>query len=118
MLAWLCATLSLQGEGQEGAILAFFHSPGRFDKAALAAYMCLAFVLAVVTYGAQVPSGLFVPCILMGGAFGRLWGELLRDWAGAAILPGSYALVGAAAMLAERSCSSRTIGGTRRRRRV
>jgi H+/Cl- antiporter ClcA len=94
------ATLSLQGEGQEGAILAFFHSPGRFDKAALAAYACLAFVLAVVTYGAQVPSGLFVPCILMGGAFGRLWGELLRDWAGAAILPGSYALVGAAAMLA------------------
>ena len=28
-----------EGEGQEGAILAFFHSPGRFDKAALAAYM-------------------------------------------------------------------------------
>lgn len=32
----------------------------------LALYTAVTFVLAVVTYGTAVPSGLFVPCILIG----------------------------------------------------
>jgi hypothetical protein len=53
-------------------------------------------------YGIAVPSGLFVPCILIGAAWGRLVGTLLAQrygdvgWAE----PGKYALIGAAAMLA------------------
>eukprot|EP01048_Picozoa_sp_COSAG05_P021630 COSAG05_NODE_4044_length_1703_cov_1.647756_3_plen_86_part_00 len=36
------------------------------------------FVLAVWTYGIQVPSGLFVPGIIIGCSFGRLAGEWVR----------------------------------------
>ena len=93
------ATLTWQNK-EGDAILAFFHSPGRFDKAALLVYAVLTFILAVVAYGIQVPSGLFVPCIVMGCSWGRLWGEILRDWMGPQIIPGTYALVGAASMLA------------------
>ncbi|KAL1520490.1 hypothetical protein AB1Y20_022070 [Prymnesium parvum] len=83
------------------AIHSFFHSPGRFDKLSLVVYCVVTFFLAVWTYGIQVPSGLFVPCILIGAAFGRLWGEVLRDALPThAIHPGTYALAGAAAMLA------------------
>ena len=92
------STLTWQKEGD--VIVAFFHSPGRFDKSALLAYAVLTFILAVVAYGIQVPSGLFVPCIVMGCSWGRLWGEILRDWMGPQIIPGTYALVGAASMLA------------------
>lgn len=42
------------------------------------AYFIFVFILAVITYGIAVPSGLFVPCILMGCSFGRLFGELLK----------------------------------------
>ena len=93
------ATLTFQP--LDGVIHAFFHDPAHFDKLALAIYFAGAYVLALVTYGCSVPSGLFVPCILMGSAFGRLWGEILRDWLPVAsdITPGVYALVGAAAML-------------------
>ena len=93
------ATLTWQ-RTEGDAILAFFHSPGRFDKAALLVFAVLTFILAVVAYGIQVPSGLFVPCIVMGCSWGRLWGEILRDWMGPQIMPGTYALVGAASMLA------------------
>ena len=93
------ATLTFQN--LDGVIHAFFHDPARFDPLALLVYFVGAFVLALVTYGCAVPSGLFVPCILMGSAFGRLWGELLRDTLPVTsdITPGVYALVGAAAML-------------------
>lgn len=58
--------------------------------------------MACWTYGIAVPSGLFVPCIVIGAAWGRLTGALLanrypdQEWAD----PGKYALIGAAAMLA------------------
>ena len=59
--------------------------------------------LATWTYGLYVPSGLFVPTILCGAAWGRLFGDCVYglfpkgSWSG----PGIYALVGAAAMLGE-----------------
>lgn len=55
--------------GHDG-IKAFFHDDGYFSYPALVLYGCLYFVFAVVTYGIAVPSGLFVPCILTGAAFG------------------------------------------------
>ena len=57
--------------------------------------------VALVTYGTMVPSGLFVPGIMMGASLGRLAGELMRlffpDFVTAS--PGCYALIGAAGML-------------------
>ena len=67
-------------------------------------YVCLAFFLfsfavGVITYGLALPSGLFVPFIMAGGALGRLIGELIGPQLGAAS-PGNYALMGAAGVSA------------------
>lgn len=56
-------------------------------------------------YGVGVPSGLFVPSLLTGSAFGRIVGQLLTNHlksenARLEGAPGTYALVGACAMLA------------------
>lgn len=85
----------------EESIRGFFHNTGEYSIASLGIYFVLVFMLAVVTYGIAVPSGLFVPCILMGCGFGRLVGELVRAWFGTAydINPGSYAVMGATAAL-------------------
>ena len=108
---WRCddgeysAAATLAMAPAEQTIKALFHDQDAFSAAALVAYACAAFALAVLTYGIAVPSGLFVPCILIGGALGRLWGEWLRATigqgvdGGVAIQPGIYAVVGAAAML-------------------
>ncbi len=37
------------------------------------------FLLACWTYGLSVPSGLFIPCLLTGAAWGRLVGIFLHD---------------------------------------
>ena len=41
-------------------------------------FFCIAyFFLALWTYGLSVPSGLFIPCLLIGAAWGRLVGIFL-----------------------------------------
>jgi chloride channel 7 len=90
-------TLSFQFS--EDVIKGFFHNAGTIGKPTLAMYFLVTFFVACITYGIAVPSGLFVPCILMGSAFGRLAGELMRDAFGPQIRPDIYALIGAAAML-------------------
>lgn len=64
-------------------------------------YLCFFFVLSCLNYGIHVPSGLFVPTLLLGAAFGRLVGEAftLVMPQGSTVDPGTYALIGAAAML-------------------
>lgn len=84
----------------EIAIRGFFHNTAVYDWESLLGYLIIIFFLAVVTYGIAVPSGLFVPCILMGCAFGRLMGEGMRyAFPDANIIPGTYALMGATACL-------------------
>jgi len=59
-------------------------------------------LLACLTYGIAVPSGLFVPSLLSGAALGRLVGHLLHRLdaqSGTFADSGTYALVGAAAGL-------------------
>jgi len=64
-------------------------------------FFLFSFLLGCLTYGVAVPSGLFVPAIMAGSAVGRLVGELLCTYGSEYIVstPGSYALIGAAAML-------------------
>ncbi|KAK2167560.1 hypothetical protein LSH36_26g05032 [Paralvinella palmiformis] len=59
------------------------------------------FLLACWTYGLSVPSGLFIPSLLTGAAWGRLFGIALYSWFPDAdwVDPGKFALVGAAAQL-------------------
>jgi len=71
-------------------------------------YLCIFFVLSCLNYGIHVPSGLFVPTLLLGAAFGRLCGEALKLAmpSGSTVDPGTYALIGAAAMLGPASEST------------
>lgn len=56
--------------------------------------------LALITYGISVPSGLFVPVIICGSAYGRMMGKLMSHIVGTQWLTeGTYALLGAASFL-------------------
>ena len=83
------------------AIRQLFHlHKHAFSDAALLVFFIFYISLAVVVYGIAVPSGLFVPSLLSGAAFGRLFGNLAAtkftaDFA----FSNTYALVGAAAVL-------------------
>lgn len=85
---------------QEKAILSFFHTEIPIGSTVLVAYFFVYAALALLTYGIAVPSGMFVPCILIGCAYGRLVGEMLTNlFPDAGINAGVYALMGATSML-------------------
>uniref|UniRef100_A0A667WN99 Chloride voltage-gated channel 6 n=1 Tax=Myripristis murdjan TaxID=586833 RepID=A0A667WN99_9TELE len=63
---------------QEAAIYQLFHQNGTFSPVTLSVFFVLYFLLACWTYGVSVPSGLFVPALLGGAAFGRLVANLLN----------------------------------------
>ncbi|CAM9634919.1 unnamed protein product [Chrysoparadoxa australica] len=73
-----------------------------FSSGALFVFFLPYVLLACITYGIAVPSGLFVPSLLSGAAFGRLAGHLLHRFnyfGGTFADSGTYALIGAAAAL-------------------
>ncbi|XP_032904136.1 chloride transport protein 6 [Amblyraja radiata] len=85
---------------QETAILQLFHQDGTFSPVTLSIFFVLYFILACWTYGLSVPSGLFVPSLLCGAAYGRLVANILKTYIGMShIYSGTFALVGAAAFL-------------------
>ncbi|XP_030041964.1 H(+)/Cl(-) exchange transporter 6 isoform X1 [Microcaecilia unicolor] len=85
---------------QESAILQLFHQDGTFSPITLSLFFGLYFLLSCWTYGVSVPSGLFVPSLLCGAAFGRLVANLLKGYIGLDhIYSGTFALIGAAAFL-------------------
>lgn len=53
---------------------------GTFSPITLALFFILYFLLACWTYGISVPSGLFVPSLLCGAAFGRLVANVLKRY--------------------------------------
>lgn len=82
------------------AIRQLFHQRRHtFSNGALAAFFAVYISLAVVTYGIGIPSGLFVPSLLSGAAFGRLWGNLSLKVYPDLAFSNTYALIGAAAVL-------------------
>lgn len=86
---------------QEEAIKQLFHQAGTFSLKTLSLFFLFFFLLACWTYGVAVPSGLFVPSLLCGAAYGRFVSTLLIDVIGYdhGIYSGTFALVGAAAFL-------------------
>jgi chloride channel 7 len=75
---------------------------GTFSSGALFLFFIPYISMAAITYGIAVPSGLFVPSLLSGAAFGRLFGHLLHKLDhtnGTFADTGTYALMGAAAVL-------------------
>mmetsp|Transcript_15695 Transcript_15695/g.44525 ORF Transcript_15695/g.44525 Transcript_15695/m.44525 type:complete len:879 (+) Transcript_15695:66-2702(+) len=57
------------------------------------------FAVSAITYGINVPSGVFVPCMLTGAALGRIAGEVAKAQFGEQTDAGTFALIGAAAVL-------------------
>jgi chloride channel 7 len=71
-----------------------------FTSAPLILFFIPYFLLASVTSGVLAPAGLFVPTLLSGAAFGRLIGHWLNVlFPGYVADSGTYALIGAAAVL-------------------
>ncbi|XP_078237676.1 H(+)/Cl(-) exchange transporter 7 [Pogona vitticeps] len=86
----------------EKSVVRLFHDPpGTYDPMTLGTFTLIYFFLACWTYGLTVSAGVFIPSLLIGAAWGRLFGILLASttsgwiWAD----PGKYALMGAAAQL-------------------
>ena len=76
---------------------------------------CLGFLLAVITFGLQIPAGIILPSMAIGALCGRAVGIIMEIWVHAhpkfllfsscepdlpCITPGTYAIIGAAATLA------------------
>lgn len=86
----------------EASVRSFFHDPpGSHKDISVGVFFIFYFLLSCWTYGLSVSSGLFIPSLLTGAAWGRLFGSGLASmfpnskW----VDPGKYALVGAAAQL-------------------
>lgn len=96
----ISSTGTLTWQTWDDVIFSLFHDASEFSKTSLVLFFIVMFLLANITYGVAVPSGLFVPCILMGSALGRLQGEIMRTLAPASnVTPGVWAMLGAAGML-------------------
>uniref|UniRef100_G3RG47 Chloride channel protein n=1 Tax=Gorilla gorilla gorilla TaxID=9595 RepID=G3RG47_GORGO len=86
----------------EKSVVSLFHDPpGSYNPVTLGLFTLVYFFLACWTYGLTVSAGVFIPSLLIGAAWGRLFGISLSYLTGAAIWadPGKYALMGAAAQL-------------------
>ncbi|KAJ4932306.1 hypothetical protein JOQ06_010731, partial [Pogonophryne albipinna] len=87
----------------EISVRSLFHTQaGTYNPLTLGLFTITYFFLACWTYGLAVSAGVFIPALLIGAAWGRLFGILLASitpngsiWAD----PGKYALIGAAAQL-------------------
>jgi chloride channel 7 len=86
----------------EATVRALFHKePDSWTATTLFIFFTCYLLIACWTYGLSVSGGIFIPCLLIGAAGGRLIAiGALRIWQGSTwISPGKFALVGAAAML-------------------
>ncbi|XP_052286298.1 H(+)/Cl(-) exchange transporter 7-like isoform X3 [Dreissena polymorpha] len=89
----------------EGCLKALLHDPyGSFGPVTLSIFVVVFFFLAVWTYGLGVSSGVFIPSLVIGAAWGRLFGIAVvhlfpgnKDLYAQEI--GKYALIGAASQL-------------------
>lgn len=74
------------------------NTTGEFHPFSLVIYFILYFILGLFTFGIAVPSGLFLPIILMGSAYGRLFGLAMGRYTN--IDEGLFAVLGAASLMA------------------
>lgn len=74
------------------------NTPGEFHPVSLLIYFVLYCILGLFTFGIAVPSGLFLPIILIGSAYGRLLGIAMGTYS--KIDRGLYAVLGAASLMA------------------
>ncbi|KAL2334435.1 hypothetical protein Fmac_015648 [Flemingia macrophylla] len=68
-----------------------------FHISSLFIYFATIYFLGIITYGIAIPSGLFIPVILAGAGYGRLFGRLVESMTN--LDRGLFALLGAASFL-------------------
>uniref|UniRef100_A0A1D1Y3N3 Chloride channel protein n=1 Tax=Anthurium amnicola TaxID=1678845 RepID=A0A1D1Y3N3_9ARAE len=73
-------------------------TPTEFSPLSLLIFFALYCILGLFTFGIAVPSGLFLPIILMGSGYGRLLGLAMGSYTH--IDEGLYAVLGAASLMA------------------
>ena len=90
----------------ELSITQIFHLSDAYSVTTLGIGLVVYFLLACWTLGVAVPSGLFVPCILIGAMYGHLFPTLLKQLSTGElstfvlqVYPGTYAIIGAAAFM-------------------
>lgn len=86
----------------EQSVRSLFHDPaGSHQLSTLGIFFIIYFFLNCWTYGLSVSSGVFIPTLLTGAAWGRFIGSAMLNLFPDHELsdPGKYALLGAAAML-------------------
>jgi CIC family chloride channel protein len=93
LLAYFVPEAVGSGHGlAEGALAA------KVGLAVIPAFFLLRFVLTMACYGTGAPGGIFAPLLSLGALIGLGTGELVAwGWPGAAIQPGTFAVVGMAA---------------------
>eukprot|EP00518_Triparma_eleuthera_P006908 CAMPEP_0182469172 /NCGR_PEP_ID=MMETSP1319-20130603/16646_1 /TAXON_ID=172717 /ORGANISM="Bolidomonas pacifica, Strain RCC208" /LENGTH=876 /DNA_ID=CAMNT_0024669451 /DNA_START=232 /DNA_END=2859 /DNA_ORIENTATION=+ len=84
---------------REKAIKAILADPSAFDPSTLLITGAVFLVLLLVTFGAGVPSGIFMPSILVGSSLGGWMGIVIRDNVMPGSSPSTFALVGVTALL-------------------
>lgn len=72
-------------------------TPTEFHPVSLLIFFALYCILGLFTFGIAVPSGLFLPIILMGSAYGRLLGLAMGSYTH--LDQGLYAVLGAASLM-------------------
>ncbi|KAF8013131.1 hypothetical protein BT93_I1109 [Corymbia citriodora subsp. variegata] len=73
------------------------NTPSEYHTTSLLIFFALYCILGLFTFGIAVPSGLFLPIILMGSAYGRLLGMAMGSYTN--IDEGLYAVLGAASLM-------------------
>ncbi|TYJ28381.1 hypothetical protein E1A91_A07G255300v1 [Gossypium mustelinum] len=74
------------------------NTPSEFQYTSILIFFALYCILGLITFGIAVPSGLFLPIILMGSGYGRLLSMLLGSYTN--LDQGLYAVLGAASLMA------------------
>ncbi|KAL6508191.1 hypothetical protein OROHE_021733 [Orobanche hederae] len=92
------ATLLLTTNDDAVRSIFSINTPRQFNTVSLAIFFALYCILGLITFGIAVPSGLFLPIILMGSAYGRMLGVSIGPYT--KIDQGLYAVLGAASLMA------------------
>uniref|UniRef100_A0A7S2XPI2 Chloride channel protein n=1 Tax=Attheya septentrionalis TaxID=420275 RepID=A0A7S2XPI2_9STRA len=84
---------------RDDAIKEILTDPSTFDERTLLTVGVVFFILMILTFGVSLPTGIFMPTVLIGSSLGGFAGLSFQRMFGDTISPSTFALLGAAALL-------------------
>mmetsp|Transcript_40703 Transcript_40703/g.39306 ORF Transcript_40703/g.39306 Transcript_40703/m.39306 type:complete len:520 (+) Transcript_40703:73-1632(+) len=81
-------------------IKALLDKYAEFTYGSLVVYLLIWYTLTIITYGTCVPAGIFLPGMLIGCDMGKLVGQFVKTYIISSIHVPTYAIIGAASVLA------------------